>query len=344
MTDNDSFSELLRTPVEQKGRASKTPRRKKDGSESPGGSVIAIAPVVTGLLIGAAIVFGGYLLSGSGNGDTPPIQTTVAGTAPAPPSTTTATIEATAFPTGFTSVNPQVAVRPIRLMQRGQDLYISFATAVLQGLDPEASSGFDGGQWELELQDGSRVTATDEFFDVLTAGAFTVQFALPDGAVPKQVHLIGEALRSAIAFETDVPVEGIPTSLPQQTFPLDGDVSLVIESVDILPEGGAITWRLEGNPGVGASVEPSILIYGEDSNFPSVVRVHGLSNILNVFAGFFDPPRTTSGGTIELDQPEVANPEEILRVEITWNVSWVIYLPTSVAIPVSDLTVVHVQP
>ena len=338
MSDEGSgFSELLRTPLEKPGRAGPDRPRRKEGSFLP------VAVVLGGLVLGAGIVLAGFTVARSNEELT--VTATVATTVL---QTTTTVVPTTAaptagFPEGFFALNERVGARPVRILHRGSEVFVSFVTAVLAGLDPDETSGFNGGKWQLILDDGTTVENDQEFFDALARGSFTVKFTVPDGVTPTGIRLAGEAVRNSTTFQTEVPVDGLPATLPSEDFAVDGDVTLVIDEIEIREDGGTIAWQLEGNSDVTASVQPIIVSHNSNQSFPTVLPVRSFSSTFDFFSPIFDVPPTSRSDTLELEPPPLADVSVVERLDIEWFVSWVVYLPANVEIPLEDIPLARVE-
>ncbi|MBT8207502.1 MAG: hypothetical protein HKN07_11715 [Acidimicrobiia bacterium] len=338
MTDeNSGFSELLKTPLEK-------PKRPGDRSRREQAPSLPVAAVIGGLVIGAGIVLAGFTVARSSE---EPVTAPTVATSIQQTTTTTAaptTVAPTSgLPTGFVALNDRVGVRPVRILHRGSEVFVSFVTAVLTGLDPEETSGFNGGKWQLLLDDETTVENDQEFFDALARGSFTVKFTVPDGVSPTGVRLAGEALRNSTAFQSEVSVEGLPATLPREEFAVDGDVTLVIDEMEIREDGGLINWQLEGNSDVTASVQPMIISHNSNQSFPTVLPVRSFSSTFDFFSPIFDVPPTSRSDTLELEPPPLADVSVVERLEIEWFVSWVVYLPANVEIPLEDVPLARVE-
>lgn len=336
MSDTDAFKELLQSPIEPK-------RERRARPDPEDRSQTNWWPLVAGLVLGGLIVTAGYLAAGEGEEASAPQATTTSTAAPVavPPT------EIDPFPPGYTAVNDRTAVRVERVLIRPEEAIVSMTVAVRRGLDADATAGFWGGTWELLTIDGGAVQSSTEAFDPLARGAFSVtfpgSFAEPDIA---GIRLTGEALRNTATLETEIEGEPLPFGEPATArFELDGNVGLIIDTIDLRLEGGVIEWHLEGDATVRGSVLPTVSVWTgtTPSGFPGTMPVRHFSSIASVFGSTVPAPFPVQADTLQLDPPLVNDPGEIVRVRIDWAVTWFSYVDTDVEISVGDAAVVVVD-
>ncbi len=346
--DDDLIAKLTRSPLEEPDEPTERRWRRREPQEqaytrsAPTGSPAAIVGAV---LAGGLLVLGGWALARSGDDEAPattlaPPPTTVAVTAPPP------LAGRSELPAGYTAVNDRLGVRPERILQRGDLLFVSLTTAVRSGLEAAGTAGFAGGRWELEVADGRRLEAADEAFDPLVPGALTVAFPIDayDAADVVTLHLTGEAVRSGVEHEMTVPTEGgFPWSgvAPDPRLPLDTGLELVAGQLDLDSETGVLRWELAGPEEFTALVSADADVWGDaNAQFP-------LGRMEPAGAGVFPlllggaPSAADQGrsGEVALITGRLRRGDVVSRVEIRWIVNWIAYSPAEAEVPLTGVPV-----
>ncbi len=338
---DDPLSELLRSPLadadeEPSGRwrRSATGDRPPDRRTNP-----AWVPFVVSLAVGGAIVVAAAALSGGTEEPAPTPATTQAPTS----STVTPSVTAApaAFPPGYVAINGRVGLRAERMLLRDDRLFVSFTTAVRSGLDGEFTTGFSGGRWELELDDGRTVRPLDEIFDPLVPSAFTVVFPVDDFVFDDitAVRITGDAYRSGTTYQMSLDVNGLPWSgrPPSDRIPLDEDLELVVEDLDFTIDGGTVRWRLEGDEDFAAAVSVEAQVF-EGGSFPVGFMTEARpSTFFSFFGSAIGAEERSRDGEIELVGGRLSSETAVTKIDLSWFIDWVVYFPVDAAIPLNDV-------
>lgn len=206
-------------------------------------SVPDVWPILAGFLIGALIVFAGYMVASTGT-ETSTVATTVA-------ETTTTTTAATgddiaAFPPGYVELDEMTAIAPQYVVSGGGEVFVSFASAVRRGFKPVADE-FAGGTWILETTDGGMIESSQTVFSTDVPGAFSVKFTGIDGSEARHVSLENQWRRDEREAATETPFSGLPYALAELiVIELGAGTSLSIDALQLDEDGGILDWSLQG--------------------------------------------------------------------------------------------------
>ncbi len=336
---------LLESPLDagaptRKRRASapRAPRRRE--SEEPAGR--SWGPLLGGLVAGGLLAIAGYVVADGGS-DPVPITTP-------PPTVTAPPVTAAAppfgdLPAGYHALNDRVGARPERILARDDALFVSFTTAVRNELDPDQTAGFTRGIWHAVLDDGRRIESMGEFTDPFARGTFTLGFPI-DGYEPGQVtavELSAEGLRSGLPHDSVIQIEdGLPWSgLPSQTrIVLEGDLSFVIDAVDLESEGGRLDWHLEGGEESEGAVSATLELTAEGTFPAGFMFPRSSTTFLDVFGSATAPDRLAREGTIELVADRVNRPSTVRTIVISWVIDWFSFVPAEATIPLDGVPLV----
>jgi len=351
---DELLEELLRSPLDKPTRS-----RRRDAEETirtdgagEAGTDRARLPV-TPLLVGAAAVLGAVIvLAGYAIGSEDPAPTTTVATT----TTTVAPADLGApggLPADYVAVGDRLGMRVERILVRSDGVFVTVTTVVNNSLDPELSTGFQGGVWTLVTTDGRRVTSTDESFDPLARGTVSVRFP-PEGIVAEDIVSIevnGAADRLTTLVDVDVsdPVtleEGSAVELvpDEDRLAIDGEVTLVIDELTLTPTEGLLRWSIDTGILSNAAVEPLLTLVAEDGtmvNLATRVQTSGFT--------FFHPSVPTaalsSSGEHAFDPPD---PEPLdpgpWTATLSLQVTWAVYQPVVAILPVEGVPVAVVEP
>ncbi|MFH1103340.1 MAG: hypothetical protein V1757_00120 [Actinomycetota bacterium] len=343
---DDPLRDLLSSPLEttprRGGGEQHQPRPPRGGGQGPW--------VVASIIVGALAFLGGYVVVG---GEEAPPTTTAAST------TTTTTMVAAPIgllPDGYTALGDRLGVKVERILVRTDAVFVSLSSVVPNTLAPEESSGFQGGLWTLVLADGRRIGSVQESSDASAPGFFSVQFP-PDGysaaditgiALQAVAHRSAEDISAEIETPFTIPADGTPitATLAQSTFFLDAGVNLVFSDVTLTASRGEMSWTVEGpDEDAGAIVYPYLELEMEDGT----IEVAEVRTDDPTFGFFFaqsvSTRPTVRAGSILYDPidpgPTATFPTDVpLRARFFASVSWAVYSPDTVMIPIGEDVVV----
>lgn len=358
MADDDLLKELLTSPLEEPPRRRRRTGR-DEGSEpiTPDGTGAAGSrgdiprvPLLWGLgaaVVGAVIVIAGYSVASED-----PIATTTTST-----TTTTVALDTAApagLPAGYVAVGDRLGMRVERILARADGVFVTVTTVVENSLDPSATTGFQGGLWTLVLEDGRRITSTVESFDALARGTVSVQFPA-DGYAAEDVvsiELNGTATRTTnslqFAFEQPVTLgedgaESVP--IDPERFALDAGVTLQLDPMELTPTAGTMPWRLTGDATANAIVSPLLTVL-DPSGDETVVPPNQQSSVFDALHPSIPGPVLEPSGVAAVSMPTGSSlPTEVpLEGVLTLEVTWAVYDPIVVSLPIAAADVTTVAP
>lgn len=334
----DPLHELLSSPLKPTvGR-----RLRQDGDTSGPTRAPSNGPWLLGsLIVGAAIVFLGYRLAA---------EDTTVPTTTAPTTTTTLSVVdgSPVFPEGFTPVDTYLAMRVVRVLIRDDATFVTMSSVYADTIDTETSIGFPGGRWDLVLTDGRRITSTFEGSDPLSRGYVSVRFEVTDiapddivsvaltGFAESQTNMLETTAEGVIIPEDDSEVVIVPVTT---RFELDAGVALVIDEFVLSTTGGRLQWSLDGSDqDAVAAMFPSVRLNtgGELDQFASTRIDPGEFRYFIENFGLGTSPRTRTGlAYFDPLQGEAFAAGVPTTTSLDLEVSWVVFSPTDVTLPIS---------
>jgi hypothetical protein len=289
-------------------------------------------------VLGAVIVFAGYLV---GAEEAPPATVVT---------TTTTTTSAVALdgspgglPADYAAVGDRLGMRVERILVRADGVFITLTTVIENSLDPEQSTGFQGGLWTLVLSDGRRITSSNESFDALAPGTVSVHFP-PEGIVAEDIeslevngiaNRLTNVLTARSVSATELSSDGSSVDIPLEpgSFRIDANVELTIDSVTMSTGGGTMAWSVSGE--AGATLLPILTLEWSDGTTTVMTTRTQTSGF--VFSHPSIPsPQLAAAGEFAFDPPAPRQFESNLSFEATLELqtTWATYSPIVASIPV----------
>lgn len=361
---DDLLKELLTSPLEEPSRRERRAarRRQAQGDERPGTEItpdgsggrgerggIPRVPLWWGLAaatLGAVIVIAGYAVAS----DDAPVPTTTA--------TTTTTVAAgddgspSGLPEGYVAVGDRLGMRVERILARPDGVFVTVTTVIVNSLDPNDSTGYQGGLWTLILRDGRRITSTDESFDPLARGTLSVRFPA-DGYGAGEVaglELDGIANRVTAPFSAEsvsgfevTPGADTAVRLTPDRFGLDTSLAISLDQFTVGSDEARLDWSLIGDT-ANASLTPSLTVVdagGRSIDVPLHTQSTGFANFHPSIPG----PILSDGGAIGFRMPDgTALPADgELQAVLEVDVTWVTYEPVVVSLEVGDASITEMS-
>lgn len=322
MTQDDrsrALAELLATPLDR-DTSEPTDEEGKPPGSTPWGVLIA-------LIIGGAVVLGGFALADRTTDEEAVPTTSV-------PPTTIAPTAVAAFPAGYTPIDDATAVRVVRIGESGDDLAVTLTSVAARNVSGEASTPFTGGRWAAVLRNGSTVPALGQIADNGTPGVVTALFD-PAEVPPEDLIALRLSERwfnqHADAIQ-ELDITGFPWTLPEpEVLDLGEGNQLVVSSLELTETGGEAEWSLVGGPALGiVSLEVAL----DEGFFDGQPRM--MIPIGRIDRFFFDPATAIPQGRIELSGPTAADGTGIASGIAIWSVRLTVATPAEAEIPVPD--------
>ena len=350
--DEERLRGLFESPLDEGRRTGKRTRRDQaPRGQRPPRQVRAErrrswVPLLAALGIGGVIALAGFALAG---GDDPVAAPSLppAGTEAAP---STAAGPAGAFgvlPEGYHALNERVGARPERVLVRDDTAFVTLSLAVRSSLDPDETAGFSGGQWAARLRDGRTITAIGEFADPFARGVFTVAIPLQGSAAADidSLDLTAEAFRSGtthtdlIAIEGGLPWSGVPDP---GGVPLEGELTFVVDRIDLDGEGGLLAWHFEEAEDVLGAVTATISMTAE-AGFPAgFMSPRQSGSFLGFFGSATAPPELARSGVVDMVPIRLGRPSTVENVDVTWTIDWFSLVPTEATVPMEGVPVARI--
>jgi hypothetical protein len=345
---DDRIREILTSPLEDKGRRRRADEH-TDPDEEPADAIMSgLGPWLIGaVLAGGALALVGYLIAGSDDGPAPtsaPAATTTS------TSTTAAPAAPTALPEGYTAAGIH-GLRVERILIRTDAVFVTVSSVVPTSVDPETSAAFEGGRWVLDLSDGRSIPSLEQSVDGTAPGFVSVRFALDGTPVTPgeidAVRLTGLGLRMFGRHEATVELvvgagEQAEATIQPDSFVLDDGVLLELSTLRASFDQFDLDWSLGGPTDAVASVAPllDVTAGGQTASIAPVGQGGGFG----FFPSLASQPATTSGSFVFIGPEGLGlvaaedGPTPLsVRVEIP--VSWTVYAPADVSLPVDDVPV-----
>ena len=357
MADENLLRELLTSPLEEKTkrRVGDTPPEPTTDPTAPSDRVAAFGPREIGLfaaaaLLGVVIVLVVRAVASDDTAAAPTATTTVT------PITTPATVAGgeqpppEGLPAGYEPVDGRLGMRVERILERQDGVFVTITTVTHNSLDPDQTTGFQGGLWALVLEDGTRVETTVDGMDDLARGVVTVVF--PPGDYTSEdietVELTGMAHRTAVSLTASTgPVEALPEdgsavtrAVTPNRFEIDAGVAVVLGDLTLSTTRGEIEWALEATVPAAAHLSPTLFLHRDDDGGTAfTTRVQTSSQ------AFFHPsvpaPILGDGGIGVFEPAEggatAATPG--FTADVTFDLIWAIYTPVSASLPAGDAVI-----
>jgi hypothetical protein len=323
--DRQKLAELLATPVTREhgdpGDEDLGPRR------DPG--------VWLALLIGAAVVLVGFVIGRLG-ADSETTPTTGAPPTSSPTATTSPPSAVETFPAGYAQVADMVGAKAMRAVILGDELHVTLSTIYRAGFDPEVSDQFDGGRWEVVLDDGRRFDSKGQFLDPFETGSLTVVFPV-DGYTADDLASMELAERwftRRQAPSAELEVSGFPYETEDAgEVDLGNGVVLSMDRVELSDDGGTLVWSLGGDPAAEAVVAAVVeLRIGFNDFTPEVMIPVGTAS-----AFFFSDEQQAREGAVELTRPTLEDSSELFSATINWQVTLFEATAASAVVSLRDL-------
>lgn len=317
---DDRLTELLRSPLDDR----------------PGGGWRAWLPTAS-LSAAAGVLVAVAVVAFTGGGDeevSAKVATTV---------TTAAVAPAAVLPEGFTPITGEFGVRPDWLVVRGDQLYVSLASAVTAGTEPEVVKPMDSGLWFWGTEPDA-VESTVEYADPDVAGRITVEFDAADPGGAAALRVIPGS-RSTTSADTTVPVTAMPLIVPAGAgrFPLGGGVDLVVDGVFVDDVTGSAAWHLEGGSSERARIGLQVDLMAGGELLGTVFSKHLLGTVAFLRETAV-PPGPSREGITDLALP-FGSSIDLARVDgavFHWTVDLFRYDRPPVTIPL-ELTPVFID-
>lgn len=225
MADVD-FSEILHSPLDDRPARS------------------SWWPVIVGLVLGAAAVLGGYVLTASD--EAAPVTTTVAATTPPSDEPAGVPVDEVAFPPGYVPLTEVVALAPVSAIAVDEELLVGVSSVVRRGFDPEGGLTI-AGSWVLETAAGETITSTGAVVDPATPGLFSVIFSNPGDVELRTLRMIERWDPDPRSGSQTAAVEPLPgTVAGPVVLDLGGGVTLDVTDITIGERIADLTWELAG--------------------------------------------------------------------------------------------------
>jgi len=346
---DDRIREILSSPIEDKGRRRPPgePRREAEGPTA----VRGLGPWLLGaVMAGGALALIGYLVAGGDDATTP---TSLAPSSTAATTTTTAPPQAGALPEGYTAAGVY-GVRVERVLVRPDAVFVTVSSVLPNTLDIEASAGFEGGRWELELSDGEVIESLGQSFDGTAPGFVSVRFPIPPGGGGlgaddfAAVRLTGIGLRTfdelaATAEVLVTPGETASIALRPSRFTLDEGVMLEFSDLAASLDRISLEWVLGGEGDAVASVAALLEMTagGQTISIGPDGQGGGF--------GFFFPSHASQpaerdgsfafAGPAALDLTGAEDGPVVVSLAFQVSLSWTVYAPANVELPLDGVLV-----
>ncbi|HUG74452.1 MAG TPA: hypothetical protein VMM81_02105 [Acidimicrobiia bacterium] len=333
MNDGDSLRHLLDSPIDD-------PKRPKESGTTagiPGGIWF-----VGAMLVGGLLVFAGYLIGGR---DATPIVADEETT-----TTTTEPVTATGLPAGFVPLDSRFGGRVERVLFGLDGVHVTISTVSTFSIEGE-SSAFVGGNWDLILKDGTRMSSVNQVSDSLVPGYLTMRFDLGEYE-PDDIESIQH---TALAIQTS---DGIGLDVGEYSFPSQdsliefehslehrtpGGATLTVSDLRLSPSGGDLRWSIAGPGDPTARVSLSVWAYPADGQGYYLPGRTGQEPFFGFGFGLSDGPWLKQGEVVLLAR-EMLPIEEPLVVTIEVHITWLTFSPVSAPpIPIGDAPVVVVD-
>lgn len=341
---DDLLKELLTSPLDNPKQGRRRARSDvtasgvgQEGTESA--PMMAWPWVVGAAVLGATIVIVAYLVADDGPVAAAPTTTTTSAPAPAANDGSPS-----GLPAEYTAVGDRLGMRVERILVRSDGVFVTVTTVIENSLDPDQSTGYQGGIWTLVMADGRRVTSTNESFDALAPGTVSIHFP-PAGIVAEdiqalEVNGLANRLTNVVSAESQesfiLEPGGTPLdlALDPTTFSIDANVELVIDSVSISASGAAIAWSLSGE--ATAAVFPVLTIAWSDGT-TTVMTTRMQTSGFNFFHPSIATPVMRDGGEAVFDPPTSDDlpADTPLGVTLELQVTWATYSPIVASLPVA---------
>ena len=359
MADENLLRELLSSPLEDKvGRRVGDPPPDADadrGAPTPSRSWGRLGSREVGLfavaaLLGVVIVL---VVRAMASDDGAPVkEATTAVDATTTPATAAGGEQPPpeGLPPGYEQVDTRLGMRVERILQREDGVFVTITTVTHNSLDPEGTTGFQGGLWALVLEDGTRVETTVDGMDDLARGVVTVVFPPGDYGAGDiaSVELAGMAHRTTVALTASSPaVEALPEdgsavtlAVTPNRFEIDAGVAVVLGDLTLSTTRGEIEWSLEATVPAAATISPALrLRRADETDTAFTTRVQTSSQ------AFFHPsvPAPILGdagvGVFEPAEGGATAAAPGFTAELSLEVTWAVYTPASATLPVGDAVI-----
>jgi hypothetical protein len=353
MADENLLRELLTSPLEEKDkRRIGSEVEEADPPPERAARVDArdIALFAGAALLGIVVVLGVRELVSDDPGAAAPVTTTpptsVSGTT-VPPADAA---PPTGLPAGYEPVDERLGMRVERILKREDGIFVTITTVTHNSLDPEETSGFQGGSWAMVLEDGTRIESTVDAMDALAQGVVTVVFPPGDDATGDiaAIELTGLAHRTSLSLSaTSDTIDALPEDgsdialvLTPNRFDIDAGVSIVLDELTLSTTGGELTWTLDAEVPAAARLDPALrLLRTDETETAFTTRIQTSSQ------SFFHPsapaPILGDGGISTFapaeDGATAAAPGFAASVEM--QVTWAVYTPVTATLPVDGAIV-----
>jgi hypothetical protein len=251
------------------------------------------------------------------------------------------------LPEGYVAVGDRLGMRIERILQRSDGVFITVTTVVKNSLDPDTTTGFQGGVWTMVLADGRRITSTNESFDPLARGTVSIHFP-PDGIVPEDIETLelnglADRLTTVIDDETVEPVllgeDPTDLALVDGGYDIDAGVVLSVDSFNLSTESGLLEWSVESDALAFASVVPELTLTD-----PAGTEILMTTRVQTTGFRFFHPSVASTPLTADgVDAFDPPNPGALdagpWTASLALQVTWATYDPILVNLPVDDVPI-----
>jgi hypothetical protein len=206
------------------------------------------------------------------------------------------------FPPGFVAIDENEAIAPTGITRYGDQLLVSFVSAVRRGVDPASFDPLMGGRWVLETVSGDSLDSLGMAYNDRVPGAFSVIFTDEEGegVQPLRLRLVERWLPLHATGAADAGlVDGLVGHLPSPPVAIDLDEGpqILVERFDRAGVGGHGIWAAVGDPPSPVIVEVTGTIAGPDGTpivtiepWSMPIRHFGLANTGRLFWFWISDP------------------------------------------------------